>query len=871
MIFVKDVKNLQFLRFNKAGEELIGYSREAMIGKNDYDFFPKSEADFYTSKDREVLSGKTLIDIPEEVIQSKSQGTRYLHTKKIPILDEHGTPQYLLGISQDITEQRLARLERTQQELLLRVIFETGPGCIKRVAADGTLLHMNSAGLKLIEAEGENEALGLSVFDLVVPEHIGAFKHMHQKVLQGKQQTLQFEVQGFKGTRRWMETYAVPFRNPITKEVEQLAVTHDITERKKTEERIRKGERKFRAIYEQAPTGIAILDSISGQFRQINKKYCDIAGYSAKEMLDRSFQDITHPDDLQTDLENMQQLLAGQISSFQMEKRYIRKNGEVIWVNLTCVPLWLESPDTPQHIAMVEDISYRKRGEKALQESEERFRLLSETIPQQVWSAQPDGSIDYVNKRVLQYFDNSFEEIIDQGWQRFLHPDDLPVCLERWAKARDSKQPYEIEFRLLRGKDHAFRWHLGRALPIFDQNGQVVKWFGTNTDITEFKQLENQIRQSQKMEAMGTLAGGIAHDFNNILSAIVGYAELATLNAKGNTTAQRNLEEVLVAGQRAKELVQQILAFSRQTESERQPLDLQTVVKEVCKFLRASLPATIDIRQHFPKAPTIILGDPIQMHQVVMNLCANAEHAMRKEGGVLELTVEHVTGEMTGRDKESDLTGDSHVRLTVRDTGAGMTPEVALRIFDPFFTTKGVGEGTGMGLAVVHGIVSSHGGCIDVQSEPGQGTTFTIDFPEIEAKSTKGEKKPVEQEFLMGHGNILFVEDEEPLARLGEEAMRGLGYEVSVRTSSLEALEAFRADPLRFDAVVTDQTMPNMTGEALSRALLQIRPDVPIILCTGFSHSMTQEKAQAIGVRAFLMKPLLIKDLGRTLKEVLHA
>jgi len=199
-----------------------------------------------------------------------------------------------------------------------------------------------------------------------------------------------------------------------------------------------------------------------------------------------------------------------------------------------------------------------------------------------------------------------------------------------------------------------------------------------------------------------------------------------------------------------------------------------------------------------------------------------------------------------------------------------MTQDLTQRIFDPFFTTKGVGEGTGMGLAVVHGIVTSHGGRITVESEPGQGTAFTIDFPEMEARGIQGDNQPLEQEYLMGHGNILFVEDEEALARLGKEAMTGLGYEVIMRKSSVEALEAFRADPLRFDAVVTDQTMPHMTGEALSRELLHIRPDVPIILCTGFSHSMTLEKAKAMGIRAFLLKPLLIKDLGRTLHEILH-
>jgi PAS domain S-box-containing protein len=994
MIFVKDAKDLRFTLFNKAGEELIGHSRNAMIGKTDYDFFPRPDADFFTGKDRKVLADKKLLDIPEEILQTKTQERKYLHTKKIPLLDDHGNPLYLLGISEDITDRKQAELERDERELLLRLMFETGAGCVKRVAADGTLLHMNTAGLDFIEAEEATDAVGRSVFDMVVPEHRAAFKQMHENVIQGKEQTLQFQVQGLKGSRRWLETYAVPFRNPLTKKVEHLAISHDITarkesekqanqlsrqnelilssagdgiyglnlqgqttfvnpvgakmlgytpqeligvpmhdkmhhtktdgspypreecpmyaafrdgavhhredeilwrkdgtsfpveysstpiwqdgnlagavvtfrditERKQVEEVIRKGEKKFRAIYEQAPTGIAILDSLTGRFTQLNQKYCDIVGYSHEEMLDRTFQDITHPHDLQADLGQMQQLLAGQVNSFQMEKRYIRKNGEVIWVHLICVPLWLEPTDPRVHIAMVEDITHRKRGEEALQESKEWFRLLNEAIPQQVWTAKPDGSLDYVNQRVIEYFGYPFEEMIGQGWQRFLHPDDLPECLERWGKARETNQPYEIEFRLLRGNDQFFRWHLGRALPIFNQEGQVVKWFGTNTDITQLKELENQVRQSQKMEAIGTLAGGIAHDFYNILMGIVGYTELAQQKAGGNEVVKRYMDEVLVAGQRAKELVQQILAFSRQNEQERKPLELQLVVKEVCQFLRASLPATIDIRQYFTEAPKIILGDPIQMHQVVMNLCANAEHAMRESGGLLELKVEHVAG-------GPDLKGGSFIRLTVRDTGAGMTPAVAQRIFDPFFTTKGVGEGTGMGLAVVHGIVLSHGGVIHVESEPGQGTIFSIDFPEVEAGSIEGEDNPFQPEIFMGRGHILLVEDEEPLARLGKEAMTGLGYEVIVRTSSAEALEDFRADPFRFDVVVTDQTMPNMTGEALAREMLQIRPDMPIILCTGFSHEISLEKAKAMGIRAFLLKPLLIKDLARALREVLH-
>jgi PAS domain S-box-containing protein len=280
---------------------------------------------------------------------------------------------------------------------------------------------------------------------------------------------------------------SIPIRDQLG-ELEGAVVTfRDITQLKQTEAVILQGEKKFRSIYEQAPIGIAVLDSANGRFKQINNKYCDITGYSEEEMLNLTFQELTYPDDLQVDLDQMQQLLAGAINSFQIEKRYIRKNGKVIWVNLTCIPLWLEVTDPHIQMAMIEDITQRKKAEKGLKESEEHFRLLSEAIPQQVWTALSDGSLVHVNQRVVEYFGCFFDEIVGQGWQQFLHPDDLPGCLERWAKARDTQQPYEVEFRLRRGADHTYRWHIGRALPVFNQEGQVVKWFGTNTDITQFK------------------------------------------------------------------------------------------------------------------------------------------------------------------------------------------------------------------------------------------------------------------------------------------------------------------------------------------------------------------------------------------------
>ena len=379
--------------------------------------------------------------------------------------------------------------------------------------------------------------------------------------------------------------------------------------------------------------------------------------------------------------------------------------------------------------------------------------------------------------------------------------------------------------------------------------------------------LEGQLRQAQKMEALGTLAGGIAHDFNNILAVILGYTELSLYDLAPESNEWHNLQQILIASGRAKHLIQQILAFSRQSEQQRQPVYLHLILEETLTLLRASLPSTIELRQSLARHTGMVLADPVQLQQVVMNLCANAEYAMRPKGGQLELCLDSVDINATMAAMLPDLKPGPHLRLTVRDTGHGMQPEVLKRIFDPFFTTKGPGEGTGMGLAVVHGIIASYAGAITVASTPGQGTTFALYLPRLSGIVEVTDR--TEEILPKGEGHILFVDDETALANLAQTMLTRLGYDTEVYTSSRAALAAFQAAPQRFDLVITDQTMPRMTGEALTLALRQIRSDIPIILCTGFSHTMTIEKAGRLGIDAFLMKPLVIHDLGLAIQGVL--
>ncbi|MDH3601946.1 MAG: ATP-binding protein [Candidatus Tectomicrobia bacterium] len=386
-------------------------------------------------------------------------------------------------------------------------------------------------------------------------------------------------------------------------------------------------------------------------------------------------------------------------------------------------------------------------------------------------------------------------------------------------------------------------------------------------ETTTRKLLEGKLQQAQKMEAIGILAGGIAHDFNNILGVMIGYTELMASELGAINPLQAYLQEIFTAGKRAKALVQQILTFSRRNEQKRQPLCLHQLANETLKLLRASLPSTITFATHISPQSGAILADPTQMHQVLMNLCTNAEYAMRQAGGTLEVGLEAVDVGDRLVAQNASLKPGPHVCLTVRDTGHGMTPDVCARIFDPFFTTKKEGDGTGMGLAVVHGIVTSHGGAITVMSTPNQGSLFTVYLPQL-VETAVGDTLP-EEPLPYGQGMILFVDDEVALAQAAHSMLTRMGYTVTTCTNSEQALATFQASPDQFDLVITDQTMPELTGENLARALRQIRPNLPIILCTGFSHVMTPEKAQGLKLDAFLMKPLTMQGLGQAVQCVL--
>jgi PAS domain S-box-containing protein len=521
-------------------------------------------------------------------------------------------------------------------------------------------------------------------------------------------------------------------------------------------------------------------------------------------------------------------------------------------------------------IQLEAEISERRRTEAALRENKQLFDAFMRYLPALAYMKDEHGRYLYFNAACQTFFDQSPMERIGKT-DHELWPADIADELAR-NDQRVLTGGEAISTVEMAVQPDGVRYYRVSKFPILRQDKPPLL-AGIAFDITDKIQAENactqleaQLVQSQKMEAIGTLAGGIAHDFNNILSGIMGYVELAQMTLNPGEAAHERLEQVLKGTNRAKELVRQILTFSRRDAPLKKRLELTGVVKEALKLLRATLPANIEIQLDLDTRNDVILADPTQVHQVVMNLCANAAHAMAETGGTLRIGLDNLAAAVN-LGGATPPASTQLVRLQVADTGHGMDAGVLKRIFEPFYTTKETGRGTGMGLAVVHGIVESHGGTIAVNSQPGSGTCFDLRFPNVSLPLSVGSDSA--EDLPRGTESVLLVDDEIFLAELGKDMLEQMGYRVDARTSSVEALAALHAGQGRYDLLITDMTMPELTGDELAARALKLCPDLPVIICTGYSERIDKERAAAIGARTLLLKPLSLHKLATTVRRVL--
>jgi len=635
---------------------------------------------------------------------------------------------------------------------------------------------------------------------------------------------------------------------------------------------LRNALRQNELILNSAGEGINMLDS-EGKIIFSNPAALGMLGYEVGELIGKPSHETTHhsrPDGVPYPVEDCPMhltILDGKVR-YGNDEFLWRKDGKFFPVEYTCTPV-VEEGRVAGTVVIFSDITERKHADENIRKSRESLAEAQRIAHLGNWDWNiVTNELKLSSDEIYQIFGltpQQFGATYD-AFIKFVHPEDLAAVQKGVEDALQRDMPYSIDHRIIL-PDGQERVVHEEAHVYRNETGRPVRMLGTVQDITDRKQaeeersrLEAQLRQAQKMETIGTLAGGIAHDFNNILTPIILAATLAMTELPEKSPVQKELERILSAANRAKDLVRQILIFSRRGDQELKPIKVQKVIEDAIKLIRASFPATIEIRKDIEPDCGTVMADATQIHQVIMNLCTNAFHAMRERSGTLEIRLKEV----------ADLDAGKCVRLTVRDSGQGMDAATMERIFDPFFTTKGVSEGTGLGLSVVHGIVTRHGGKITVQSAPGKGSTFHIYLPLYTGdheKEIRTEGEPIPK----GKERILFVDDEEDIVIMGKKVLEGLGYFVTVMTNGPAALEEFRTNSDKYDLVIADLTMPKMTGLQLAMELNRIKDDTPVIITTGFNEPIAPETLEKSKVRECVGKPYTLTDLNKAIRRALKA
>ncbi len=850
------------VRVSSPAEELLGYRQDELLGTKVSDLYVDPDGREKFLKELSEQGGK--ISNYESLINRRDGSEVWVSTNAQYYRDENGVIQGVEGTSRDISKRKAALAEVDRQNEFLKRIIESLSHPFYVIDAETYEIEIaNSTARELGDLERVKTCYELTHkrSKPCVGDHSCPLEEVKKTKQAVTMEHIHYDKDGNKG---YYEVHGFPIFDKDGNVNKMIEYSLDITERKVAARELKAAQEKTEAILKTVGEGIIVInkDSI---IQYINKESLNIFGYASEEVLDQNLEMLMPEKYRQAHSEGLKRYLeTGEKNIFGkwVELEGLKKDGSIFPIELRIEETTFGEKEGCHFTAAMRDITTRKQTEENLL----RLATAVEQTAESIVITDSSGMIQYVNP--------AFEKI--SGYKRDEVIGDNPRILKSGKQNNEFYKRMWITISLGKAwsgnfinkkKNGSLYDEEATITPILDSDGSIINYVAVKRDVTMEKRLERQARQSQKMQAIGTLAGGVAHDFNNLLAAITGYTELARDALPKGSEARENLLESLKACVRAKDLVNQILTFSRQTEKEMKPFLPHLVIKESIKLLQVSIPPNIEIKVDIEDETNTILGDPTQISQVVMNLCANAMHAMEETGGRLTVSLKsiYMNEEMASSINELDM--GNYLLLTISDTGHGMNKETMDRIFDPFFTTKDVGKGTGMGLSATHGIITSHQGVITVSSKLEEGATFHIYFPQVkvsvQTENGKDEQAPG------GNELILLIDDEKMVADVNKKSLKRLGYDVISRTDPIEALKTFSILPGRFGLVITDLKMPKMTGIELAEKLTKIRADIPIILLTGYNNISSKVDMGKIGIRESLDKPVAIGKMANAIRRAL--